>query len=484
MSFSPDFVRTILREQFEDAKTLALAPLLAIHYAHLVMLVECGLLARPHAQDIRRALDALDVADLGRAEYDGSAEDLFFYVNRLIAERCGADAAGRLHLARSRNDIDMTVYRMRLREWLLDVADATLGLRRTLVDLAGRHRETVFPAHTHTQPAQPTTLAHYLLGVIEQLERDSDRLAASYERTNRCPLGACALAGTGFRIDRARTAALLGFAGPTGNTYGSIASADYLLEAAAATGVLVVGAGRFAQDLLLWATAEVGYLRLPDGLVQTSSIMPQKRNPAALEHARALGSKAFGQAGAVATVLHNTPFGDIVDGEDDLQPLVASLFRDATRSLTLLAAVVAAAEWDVARMRTRASEGGVTLTELADSLVRVHDVSFAAGHAIAARVAATWHRRPETSAAAALRAAALAVVGRELAVTDDELARWLSPTHFVTVRTTPGGPAPEVTGAALDRSRGLLLAEVETWTERRRRLAAADDERRVATGSI
>ena len=144
------------------------------------------------------------------------------------------------------------------------------------------------------------------------------------------PLGACAITGTGFPIDRHRTSELLGFDGPTGNTYGSIATVDYLLEGVSATAITIVGLGRVVQDLLLWGTMEFGYLRLADGFVQSSSIMPQKRNPVALEHARGIGSQAVGQAQAIVTAVHNTPFGDIVDTEDDLQPLVASMYRDAT----------------------------------------------------------------------------------------------------------------------------------------------------------
>jgi argininosuccinate lyase len=159
------------------------------------------------------------------------------------------------------------------------------------------------------------------------------RLKAAFATTNRNPLGACAITGTGFAIDRDRTSDLLGFDGPTGNTYGSIATVDYMLENVSAATVLLVGLGRFVQDLLLWCTAEIGYLKLSDGFVQASSIMPQKRNPVALEHARAIASKAVGQAQAVVLTVHNTPFGDIVDTEDDLQPLVTATFRDADRQV-------------------------------------------------------------------------------------------------------------------------------------------------------
>ena len=152
----------------------------------------------------------------------------------------------------------MTMYRMRQREFILalDRGDAS-SCARALLDLAERHRETLFAAHTHTQPAQPTTIAHYLLAVIEQLERDARRLRAAYACTNRSPLGACAITGTGFPIDRQLTSDLLGFDGPTGNTYGSIATVDYLLESVSAAGVLLAGLGRFVQDLLLWCTVGV-----------------------------------------------------------------------------------------------------------------------------------------------------------------------------------------------------------------------------------
>ena len=381
--FDPAYVRLVLNENFEDAKALLLRPLMAVHYAHLAMLAEQHIIAPDAARALRRALDGIDVRAVETTGYDGVCEDLFFHVERLVVLASGEDAAGYLHTARSRNDIDMTLYRMRLRDSLLTLAESMVALRQALVDLAAGHRDTVFPAHTHTQPAQPTTIAHYLLAVIEERERDVARLFAAYASTNRCPLGACAITGTGFPINRSRTSDLLGFDAPTGNTYGSIATADYLLESSAAAMVASVGIGRFVQDLLLWCTQEVGYLRLSDGFVQTSSIMPQKRNPVALEHARALASKAFGQAQAVAAAVHNTPFGDIVDTEDDLQPLVASMFKDATRAISLLGAALRGVEFDAATMRARASEGWVTITELADTLAREHGVSFGSGHAIA-----------------------------------------------------------------------------------------------------
>jgi argininosuccinate lyase len=342
--------------------------------------------------------------------------------------------------------------------------------------VAARHRETLFAAHTHTQPAQPTTIAHYLLAVVEQLERDARRLQAAYACTNRSPLGACAITGTGFPIDRQLTSELLAFDGPTGNTYGSIATADYLLESVSAAAVLLAGLGRVVQDLLLWCTVEFGYLRLADGFVQSSSIMPQKRNPVALEHARGISSKALGQAAAITFSVHNTPFGDIVDTEDDLQPLVASMFRDAVRAVTLAGAALRGAQFDVARLEARAAEGGTTMTELADHLVRTHTVPFPAAHAIAARLLDARRARPDAPLGATLATVSGDLLGVPLQYADAEVAHILSARHFVEVRRTHGGPAPEETARALDDSRAALETD-RAWTARTRHALAAADAR-------
>ena len=205
--------------------------------------------------------------------------------------------------------------------------------------------------------------------------------------------------------------------------------------------MLLVGLGRFVQDLLLWSTAEFDYVRLGDGFVQCSSIMPQKRNPVAFEHARAIGSKALGQSQAIVISVHNTPFGDIVDTEDDLQPLVFSMFRDATRMVKLVAAAIKTAEFDAARLKTSAGDGWTTLTELADTLVRDHGLPFKTAHAIAARLVAAGRRNPDQPLSALLAEATKGVLETSLPYTDRDLETILSPRHFVNVRKTYGGPA-------------------------------------------
>jgi argininosuccinate lyase len=475
MRFSPEYIACVLNANFEDAKALFLAPLMRIHYAHLVMLTECGIIPREQAQAVRGALDGISMSDIRSVAYDGSCEDLFFYVERLIVRACGEEAAGRLHTARSRNDIDMTMYRMQQREMLLALLIRSVRLREVLFDQADAHRETVFAAHTHTQPAQPTTIAHYLHAAVEQLERDGVRLRAAYVSTNRNPLGACAITGTGFPIDRGRTSGLLGFDGTSGNTYGSIATVDYLLEAVSAVAVLLAGLGRVVQDLLLWCTREFGYLRLADEFVQGSSIMPQKRNPVALEHARAISSKAVGEAGAIVLAVHNTPFGDIVDTEDDLQPLVFTMFNDADRAVRLVAAAMATATFDRGRLAERADQGWITVTELADTLVRNHGVPFRSSHTIATRLVAEATRLPSEQRSRLLHDVSLSVIGRAIEYDDATLDELLSARHFVSVRTTPGGPAPPEIARAIAASRTLLESDTRWVADARGKLQRADE---------
>src|SRR5215831_9476055 len=364
------YAETVLAVNFADSQKYFAEAMIEMHRAHLAMLTEQSILSADEASSLLVALDWLNTEDLRAARFDGSCEDFFFYIESLIEAQCGPEIAGRLHTARSRNDIAITLYRMAVRQEVLNVFEELLTLRAVVLELAGNHIDTLMPAYTHTQPAQPTTLAHYLLAAAEFLERDAGRLQGAWLTVNRSPLGACAITTTGFPIDRSRTAQLLGFEGLQVNSYGAIAAVDYVLESAAAVAVAMGNLGRLVQDLLLWSMREFRFLRLPDGFVQTSSIMPQKRNPVALEHARILASRAFAEAQAVMTSLHNTPFGDIVDSEDDLQPLLFTMFTDCRRALRLLAAAMARACFDTARLNSQAGANFLTATELADTLVR------------------------------------------------------------------------------------------------------------------
>ena len=455
---APVYAETVLIHNFEDAKKYFLGSLLEIHCAHTRMLASCGLLTREEENMLLAALHGLDRNRISAAQFDGSCEDLFFFIEGLLEEAAGSEVAGKLHTARSRNDIAVTLYRMAARREILETAHAVAGLRTVLLDLASAHVTTIMPAHTHTQPAQPTTLAHYLLAAIEFLARDSKRLQAAYARVNLSPMGAAAITTSGFPIDRDQTARLLGFDGLAENSYGAIAAIDYITETAAAVAVAMVNIGKLVQDLLLWSTREFGYLRLADAFVQSSSIMPQKRNPVALEHVRILASRALGEGQAVLTCAHNTPFGDVNDSEDDLQPLVFTMFADARRALRLLAGALAAAQVDTALMADRARRNFLTVTELADTLVRRAGLSFREAHRLVGdAVKACGTRDDPASLAEALRKSR-----PTLRLTREEIERALDPDGFVQLRNVIGGPAPEQTSAALDRAR-TEQTHIEAW---------------------
>jgi argininosuccinate lyase len=455
---APIYAETVLSHNFEDAKKYFLGALVEIHYAHTHMLAGCGLLTREDEATLVAALRGLDRNRIAAAQFDGTSEDLFFFIEGLLEEAAGRELAGKMHTARSRNDIAVTLYRMTARREILGMARALAELRTALLQFATDHVMTVMPAHTHTQPAQPTTLAHYLLAAIEFLARDFARLQAAFARVNLSPMGAAAITTSGFPIDRDRTARLLGFDGLAENSYGAIASIDYITETAAAVAVAMVNIGKFVQDLLLWSTREFGYLRLSDAFVQTSSIMPQKRNPVALEHVRILASRALGEAQAVLTCAHNTPFGDVNDSEDDLQPLVFTMFADARRALRLLAGALAAAQVDTALMADRARRDFLTVTELADTLVRREGLSFREAHGLVAEAVRNCGARDDpASLAEAMRKSR-----PELQLTREEIERCLDPEYFVQVRTVTGGPAREQTSAALERA-AADQGRIESW---------------------
>jgi argininosuccinate lyase len=444
---APVYAATVLRPNFENAKRHFLDALLEIHFAHTRMLWQQGILTEPEASTLMDALHGLRPREIAAAPYDGSCEDLFFFVENLLARSCG-ELAGKMHMARSRNDIDITLYRMTLRRELLSLAQAIAGTRAALLAMAADHLETIMPAHTHTQPAQPTTLAHYLLAAAEFLARDAARIRGAFERVNLSPLGACDITTTGFPIDRGMTASLLGFEGLAENSYGAIAAADYLTESAACVAVAMVNLGKFVQDLLLWSTREFGFLRLSDAFVQCSSIMPQKRNPVALEHARIMASRALGTAQAIFTCAHNTPFGDINDNEDDLQPLVFAAFADAVSALRLFEGVLKGAQVDRDKLAHAAARDFMTATELADTLVRQAGMSFREAHAAvsAAVKAAGADDRPRAIAEALIAA------NGNLPLTLVDIEQALDPENFVRIRKVIGGPAPQVVAEALSRA--------------------------------
>jgi argininosuccinate lyase len=472
---APSYTQNVLTDCFEDAKQYFLNALLEVDYAHAVMLAEQEIITKEELKMLLVAIRKLDLNEIRAAKYDGSYEDLFFLLQREIAKNCDAEVAGKLHTARSRNDIDVTIYRLHLRDVTLKLLKAVMNLRTVMLDLAVHHHETLIPAYTHTQPAQPSTLAHFLLAIAENLGRDIKRLQRAFENMNYSPLGACAITTTGFPISRTRTAELLGFTAPTVNSYASISSIDYFTEMLGATIALLVNVGKFAQEFLLMAMQEFDVIALSDGYVQTSSIMPQKRNPVALEHVRAIASKGLGQALGVMTAVHNTPFGDINDSEDDIQPLIYNALRDADRAVTLLGNSLTTATFKIETLRRRAEENFITVTELADTIVRREKLSFHIAHKIVAQsVKATLAAGKESITHEILQRAAREITGHELSLSSEETAQAMSAENFVGIRNIYGGTAPEETRRALTVERESEQQDEKWFAEKNEFLKNAD----------
>ncbi len=474
----PVYKETVLKPLFEGAKAYFVDGFRRIDRAHLVMLAETGIVSAADARAIAGGLEAIDrETDIAALTYTGEVEDYFFLVESELKKRLGPDVAGRLHTGRSRNDIDHTLFRLRLKAEIDGLAAKLRGFTATLIDVAEREHDSVILAYTHGQPAQPTTFGHYLSAVIEVLLRDASRLDEARRIVDLSPMGAAAITTSGFPLDRARIAELLGFVAPTGNSYGSIAAVDYITSIYSAIELIFLHLGRPIQDLQFWTSFEVGQIHVPDAFVQVSSIMPQKRNPVPIEHLRHLASQTMSRARAMLDVMHNTPFTDMNDSEGETQAMGYEAFRSAARVLDLMAALVPTLEVNAARVAENIRRSCATITELADSLVRMEGLSFRAAHGIAADVATAVVAvggELGSDGYAPFLAAFQAACGRKSKLTADAFAKIVSAEHFIEVRDRPGGPAPPALADAL----ALYRRRLSELTN-----GAAADARREATAA-
>ncbi len=461
--------------------------MLAANRAHVVMLWHCGIITRENARALLDGLDESEAAGVDALARGPGVEDLFFALENGLIESAGEAFGGNLQLARSRNDLGYALTRLALRPPLLAALEDLLSLRRSLLGFARAHLETLMPGYTHTQPAQPTTMAHYIAGVLAGLQRDSARLRFAYKTNNQSPLGAAALTGTAFAIDRHLSARLLGFDEIQLSTYDSIGASDNLTDVAGALSTLGVNLSRFTRDMLFWATQESGAIRIHDSFIQISSIMPQKRNPVVLEHLRARISRMLALSQGVVLQCHNIPFGDTQDIEDEIIPLAFGALGTARETLQLYAAVIDTLEVQVEHLRERAISGFTTATELADALVRDCGLPFRGAHRVVS--ALVTYANDENLAPAELRVETLIRLARErlgieLGLSEDAFQRALDPRAFVEARDLPGGAAPSATAEVL-LIQEASLGEDRQWLESARgKLAVADEELQKAVQQL
>ena len=360
---------------------------IAASKAHAAMLARQGIIGADDADKIAHGLDTiLSEIEAGRFEFKRALEDIHMNVESRLAELIGP-AAGRLHTARSRNDQVATDFRMWVRD-AIDGLDAALtAYQRVLVEKALDHAGTVMPGFTHLQTAQPVTFGHHLLAYVEMAGRDRGRFADARARLNECPLGAAALAGTSFPLDRDMTASALGFDGPMANSLDAVSDRDFVLETLAAAAITAVHLSRFAEEIVIWTSPLVGLVRLSDKFTTGSSIMPQKRNPDAAELVRAKAGRVIGALNGLLVVMKGLPLAYQKDMQEDKVGAIDALNALAL-SVAAMTGMVRDLEADKTRMKKAAAAGFSTATDLADWLVGTLGIPFREAHHITGRIVA------------------------------------------------------------------------------------------------
>ena len=401
------------------------------------MLREQGIISEGDAAAILEGLDLI------AAEYEAGGvpereelEDIHMTVEHRLGELIGP-AAGRLHTARSRNDQVATDFKLWVRRACDENLDAIRNLQRVLVTRAEEHAESVMPGFTHLQVAQPVTLGHHLMAYYEMLRRDLSRFTDTRARMNECPLGSAALAGTGFPIDRQRTADALGFESATANSLDSVSDRDFALDYLSAAAQCSLHLSRLAEELIIWASAPFGFVKLSDEFSTGSSIMPQKRNPDAAELVRGHSGRIVGLLTGLMVTMKSLPLAYSKDMQDDKEPVFEA--RDLlVLSLEALAGMIETIEFVPERMREAASQGYSTATDLADWLVREADVPFREAHHITGQAVKAAEERGCDLAELPLEVVR-AIDGR----IDQRVFDVLSVDASVRSRTSYGGTAPE-----------------------------------------
>ncbi len=353
--------------------------------AHASMLAAKGIIDKADAEKIVAGLDTiLSEIDGGDFVFQRGLEDIHMNVESRLATLLGP-AAGRLHTARSRNDQVATDFRLYVRD-TIDTLDAQIrDLQQALAEKALLHSGTVMPGFTHLQTAQPVTFGHHLLAYVEMLGRDRGRFRDARVRLNECPLGAAALAGTSFPIDRHATASALGFDRPTANSLDSVSDRDFVLETLASASICAMHLSRFAEEIVIWTSPLVGLLKLSDRFTSGSSIMPQKRNPDAAELVRAKIGRIAGAFSGLLMVMKGLALAYAKDMQEDKEGTF-----DALSTLSLMIAATSGMVRDMApdekRMKAAAGSGYSTATDLADWLVRVLGLPFREAHHVTGRI--------------------------------------------------------------------------------------------------
>ena len=362
--------------------------------AHVKMLGECGIIPQAEADTLAIGLEALAVdLESGAAALNADAEDVHMAVEALLTERLGP-VAGKLHTARSRNDHVATDLRLYVRDAIDGLQEQIAVLQTTLFELAEGHLDTLLPGMTHLQHAQPVRLAHHLLAYFWMLDRDRERLSETRARVNKLPLGAGALAGTTFPINRQRVAELLGFDGVIPNSLDAVSDRDFAIETVSALALVMVHLSRLCEELILWNSPEFGWVEMGDNVTTGSSIMPQKKNPDVAELVRGKAGRVFGDLTALLTLMKGLPLAYNKDMQEDKECVFDAL-DTAQICLSVMNTLLQNTEFKTEKMAASLSGDFSTATDLADYLVR-QDLPFREAHAVVGKIVSDCLRRGMT----------------------------------------------------------------------------------------
>jgi len=448
-----------LLSSMEADRNIASADLL-VDLAHLVMLSRQKIINEVHAKEMLCELLIFYESGLPDEVFDPSFEDIHAGIETLLTQKTGEDAGGRLHIGRSRNDEVATCLRIQARDTILIQMEAINRLRSVLLEVAKSHTVTVMPGFTHLQHAQPVTLAHHMLAYESMFSRDFSRLSDAFIRTNLSPLGAAALASTGYPLDRELTAVFLGFNGYLGNSMDAVSSRDFIQELLAADTILMTNVSRLCEELVIWSSSFVRFVTLDDAYCSTSSIMPQKKNPDVAEILRSRAGTLLGTFSSATTIMKGLPLAYNRDMQD-INPHLWSGINNIRRDIDLLAGMIRTAGFNRERMAVEAAHGGTTTTELADMLVREYNLPFRTAHHIVGRAV-----REGDLSLSTLDKAAMEFLGSSLSslgVTAAWIEDALSVETSLSVRNLPGGPAPDITSLSINE-RGMQLKQDENMT--------------------
>jgi argininosuccinate lyase len=383
-TLEPDAVMQEINASIDFDKAL-FAEDIAGSRAHARMLADQGIISAKDAKQIVAGLDTIasEIA-AGKFTFSRALEDIHTHIEARLKELIG-DAAGRLHTARSRNDQIATDLKLWVRNAIDEIDGQLHRLQTALAEGSEKYADAVMPGFTHLQSAQPVTLGHHFLAYVEMFSRDRGRFADCRKRLNESPLGAAALAGTAFPIDRTATAKALGFDRPTANSLDSVADRDFALEALSAASICAVHLSRFAEEIVLWATPQFGFVTLSDRFTTGSSIMPQKRNPDAAELVRAKTGRIFGALNALLVVMKGLPLTYSKDMQEDKERVFDAL-PALSLSLAAMTGMVLDMTPNLDAMRTAAASGYSTATDLADWLAREANIPFREAHHVTGKI--------------------------------------------------------------------------------------------------